>query len=230
MDYSDVALVMITKNEENAIQKVILESKNSLKNLTVYVIDGSTDDTKKLASEAGAIVLDEPGGGFGPALTKALLSPGSQFSIILTIDADDTYPVDIFPLLVQDIRNGYDISGSNRLSIYPTKNMPFPNWLMNVLFNLIASIRTGRILKDVHSGQRAYRREILHTFEWNSKGLAFPVDLLLWPAIFKFKIIERNILYKDRIGDSKLQRWPSGIATIERLFYKRKRIVLRKTG
>jgi glycosyltransferase involved in cell wall biosynthesis len=223
-DYSDVAIVMITKNEEGAIRKVVTDSKKELKNATVFVIDGSTDRTKLFAMEAGAIVFDEPGGGFGPALQKALHSPDENFSIILTIDADDTYPVEMFRTLVQDIRDGYDVSGANRLTLFPTKNMPLPNFLMNKLFNLLASIRTGQKLSDVHSGQRAYRRQILHSFNWNSQGLAFPVDLLLWPALFNYKIIERDIIYKDRIGNSKLQRLPSGIATIKRLFYPRKKI------
>ena len=227
-DYSDVAIVLITKNEEKAIKKVITDSKIALKNATVFVIDGSTDNTKVLALEAGALVFEEPGGGFGPALMKALHSPDEKFSIILTIDADDTYPVEIFTTLVQDIRNGYDISGANRLTVFPTKNMPLSNWVMNRVFNLLATIRTRQKIKDVHSGQRAYRREILYEFNWNYNGLAFPVDLILWPALHNYKIIERDIIYKDRIGNSKLQRLPSGISTMKRLSYRRKRIKMSK--
>ena len=76
--------------------------------------------------------------------------------------------------------------------------MPFINWAANLSFSLIATVRAGRIIRDVHSGQRAYKREVIKMFDWDYKGYAFPVDLIFWPAMKGLKIKEVHV--KDLIG------------------------------
>lgn len=222
--YKDVAVVMITRNEERAVKKVVEDAQQYLPGCSVFVIDGSTDKTPELARKAGAIVIREPGGGFGPALHCALFSPGPEFKYIATVDADDTYPAEKFPEMINYLDSGYDLVGANRLTLVPTKNMPFLNWAANITFNLIASFRCRRFLRDVHSGQRVYRRELVHRYDWDFYGFAFPVDLLLWPALNNQKITEVPILYRERIGESTLVRSASGRATVRRLFRRRNQI------
>ena len=96
--------------------------------------------------------------------------------------------------------------------------MPYRNWIANMSFNLVASIRAKRVLHDVHTGQRAYNRKVIDKFDWDIKGLAFPVDLLLWPAAAHMKISEIPIPYGDRIGETTLHRWADGRETLRRLF------------
>lgn len=217
-NYLDVAVVMITRNEEKAISKVIRDAKESLPGCTVFVIDGSSDNTPTLAREAGAIVIREPGGGFGPALHCALMTPGTEFKYIATVDADDTYPAENFPRMVDLLDLNYDLVGTNRLTLTPTRNMPFLNWMANTAFNVIASLRCGTTVRDVHSGQRIYRRELLHEFDWDFEGYAFPIDLIFWPAMTGKKFKEINIKYRKRIGETTLVRGPSGRASVKRLF------------
>ena len=217
--YSDVAVVMITRNEERAIQKVIHDAMASLPGAEVFVIDGSEDATPEIARRAGATVLIEPGGGFGPALHMALMAPKQP--IVVTVDADDTYPASAFPLMVQMIRQGWDVVGTDRLGARPPDTMPLVNWGANQVFSRIASVRARTRLHDVHSGQRAYRASVLHSFDWVFAGPAFPVDLLLWPAIAGFKVTEIPINYSERVGETKLHRWSSGVATMRRLLRRR---------
>lgn len=218
INYTDVAVVMITRNEELAVQKVVKDALSHLPGCSVFVIDGSTDRTAELAALAGARVVQEPGGGFGPALHCALHTPGPEFSVIVTIDADDTYPPEVFPELVRLVKQGFDVAGANRLTLTPTRNMPMINWVANVCFNIIASVRSRRVIKDVHSGQRAYKRSLIHEYDWDFRGYAFPIDLIFWPALTGKKIKEINIKYRERIGDTKLLRGPSGKASVMRLF------------
>lgn len=218
IDFKDVAVVMITRNEELAVHKVVKDALFHLPGCSVFVIDGSTDRTAELASLAGAKVIKEPGGGFGPALHYALLTPGPEFNVIATIDADDTYPPEIFPELVKLVKQGFDVAGANRLTLTPTKHMPLINWMANMSFNIIASARTRKVIKDVHSGQRAYKRSLIHEYEWDYRGFAFPIDLILWPALTGKKIKEINIRYRERIGETTLIRGQSGKASVRRLF------------
>jgi len=212
--YQDVAVVMITRNEERAIRAVIEDAQWALPGAEVFVVDGSDDGTPAIAREAGATVIREPGGGFGPALHAALMAP--ERPIVVTVDADDTYPPSAFPTLVRLVREGWDVAGADRLGRWP-RAMPLANWLANRSFSGLASLRTRKRLRDVHSGQRAYRAAVLRSFDWDYEGLAFPVDLLLWPALEGLKVTEIPITYAERVGDTKLRRWSSGRATLRRL-------------
>lgn len=215
--FRDVAVVMITRNEELAVEKVIKDAERALPGAQVFVIDGSEDRTHEIARRAGAIVIREPGGGFGPAMHAALMAPDRP--IVATVDADDTYPATAFPALVRLIREGWDVAGTDRLGSRP-RSMPLANWLANHVFSSLASLRARKRLHDVHSGQRAYRADVLHSFLWDYEGLAFPVDLLLWPALAGLRVIEIPIAYTERRGETKLRRWPSAHATFQRLFRK----------
>lgn len=223
--FDDVSVVMITRNEEGAVAKVIGDALTALPGAEVFVIDGSDDKTPELAREAGAIVVREPGGGFGPAFHAALMTPDRP--IVVTVDADDTYPASVYPVLVELVRSGWDVAGTDRLGPRPPKTMPTSNWVANKIFSAVASIRARHKLRDVHSGQRAYRREVLHAFDWDYAGKAFPVDLVLWPAARGYKVIDIPIEYSERIGETTLDRWPSGKATLRRLTRRRSDIKTR---
>lgn len=218
--YDDVAVVMITRNEELAVEKVVRDACAALPGAEVFVIDGSDDATPELAARAGATVIREPGGGFGPALHAALLTPSRP--IVVTVDADDTYPADVLPELVEMVRSGWHVVGTDRLGRRPPETMPLPNWLANRVFSAFASLRARTRLKDVHSGQRAYRTDVLRSFHWDYSGLAFPVDLILWPALVGFAVTELPIAYSERLGHTKLHRWDSGRATLARLLRPRR--------
>jgi len=221
-EYRDVAVVLITRNEEGAIGKVLADAAQYLPGARLYVVDDSDDRTPEIAREAGAVVTNGPRKGFGPAMHQALLTP--EEPIIVTVDADDTYPPGVYPYLVEFVRNGYDIAGADRLGFGRPSTMPLSNYVANRAMSLLASIRARRRLRDVHSGQRAYRREVLHSVDWRYEREAFPIDLLMIPAMTGSKVIEVPIPYRERIGETTLDRWPSGKASLARLFRSRRDI------
>src|ERR1700689_2123035 len=92
-DYSDVAVVMITRNEEGAIGKVVDDAFAALPGCEVIVVDGSDDRTPKIAADHGARVMREPSGGAAPALLCALRASSRPF--VASVDADDTYPAEV---------------------------------------------------------------------------------------------------------------------------------------
>jgi glycosyltransferase involved in cell wall biosynthesis len=224
LTFSDVAVVIITRNEEKSIAKVVRDVQNALPGVAVYVVDDSTDNTKEIAIACGAIVSDGPRRGFGPAFHQALLTP--QEPIVATIDADNTYPAEAFPALIDLIRNGSDVAGANRLGFGRPSAMPLQNYMSNVILSRIASIRSRQNILDVHSGQRAYRRQVLHDFRWSYDFDAFPIDLVLIPAFCGLKVVEIPIEYRERIGVTTLRRWSSGKASLKRVL-RSKRSILR---
>ena len=214
--FEDVSVVLITRNEEKAITKVITDILAAAPSAEVIVVDGSDDATPELASAAGATVMREPAeGGFGPALLMALTS--ATRPIVVTLDADDTYPVTMIGPLADLVRSGFDVAGGSRISRGRPPAMPAPNYLANLLFARLGGLAVGQRAEDPHSGMRAYRREVIHGIRWSTRGLAFPVDLLLLPIAEGWKVVEVPIRYRERIGETTLERLPSTGWTLRRI-------------
>jgi glycosyltransferase involved in cell wall biosynthesis len=206
---------MISRNEEEAIAKVIEGVRHALPAAEVIVVDGSSDRTPDIAAAHGARVLREPGGGPASALIAALQA--SDRPVVATVDADNTYPAELLPPIIDLARRGFDVVGTDRLGFGRPTTMPVANYVANRLFNLIASIRARRRVRDVHSGMRAYRRAAIEEFRWDTRGLALPVDLLLWPVAAGLRVVEIPIEYRDRIGTTTLARLPGTLWTLRRL-------------
>jgi len=215
-DFSDLSIAIITRNEEASIATTINALLGTLPGVEIVVVDGSSDATPEIAASLGATVRREPPGGAAPALLAALTA--SARPVVATIDADYTYPVEVIPELVRRIRAGDDVAGTDRMGRWQRDAISFSQWIVSVAFGVIASIRARRRLRDVHSAERAYRRSLIDEFDWDTQGSAFPVDLLLWPAMAGCRISEVPIEYRPRLGgESKLPRWTGGTRTMSRL-------------
>ena len=220
MNYKDVSVVMISRNEEKAVAKVINDIKRHVPGSESLLVDSSTDNTPKIAAKLGAKIIRQfPPKGYGPAMEKALLTPKTE--IVVTLDCDNTYPTNVIPLLVNKIKEGYDIVGTSRISKGKPKNMPYLNYFVNLFVNLSASLLFLRAIRDIHSGMRAYRGSLLQSIKWKSKGAALPVELLLKPINLGFKVTEIPIFYKQRVGETKLDRVNSLLWTFRRIFSSR---------
>jgi hypothetical protein len=96
--------------------------------------------------------------------------------------------------------------------------MPLANYFANWLFAFTAWVLVGVKSTDLHSGMRAYSRDMIRRVEVDPNGPALPVDLLLKPALQGFRIREVFIPYGERIGETTLQRWTSTLWTFRRIF------------
>lgn len=211
-EFSDLSVVMISRNEELAIGKVVRDLIDELPGVEVIVVDGSDDKTPEIARNCGALVLSEPGGGYGPALNMAVNASGRKF--VATVDADDTYNPKNIKELILLLDRGFDIAGGSRISRGKPHAMPLLNYLANLFFSALASLAVGQKLKDIHSGMRAYRSDIFQTIKWTNPDLGFTVELLLYPVSNRSKTIEIPIDYRERIGKSQLVKLASAKATV----------------
>jgi len=220
MEFENVSVVMITKNEEKSVKKVIFDINKYVPGAGILLVDSSTDKTPVIAKKMGATVIRQfPPKGYGPAMMKALSTP--KRDIIVTMDCDNTYPVNIIPRLVKKIQQGYDLVGTTRISGKKPKYMPLENYLVNKAFNLFASLVFFRKIQDVHSGMRAYKRDLIHKIKWNYRPSALPVELLVKPIRLDYKVIEIPIIYKQRLGVTTLDRFNSTVWTIKRILKSR---------
>jgi glycosyltransferase involved in cell wall biosynthesis len=216
VSFEDIAIVMITMDEEGAIRQVANDLRRDVPGATVAIVDSSTDRTAEIAREQGIEVLRQfPPEGYGPAMARALSHPDR--AIVVTLDCDGTYPTACIPQLVGLVRQGCDVAGTTRLARGKPRTMPWPNYIANRIFNITASVLFMRRVRDVHSGMRAYRREVIHRFCWLASAPALPVELLLLPMRAGLQVREIPIVYGDRIGETTLARLSSTGWTLRRI-------------
>jgi glycosyltransferase involved in cell wall biosynthesis len=216
-----VTVSMITLNEEAAVAKVVGDLRRVVPDAEIFVVDSSRDRTAEVAESLGCRVFKQfPPKGYGPAMDRAVRD--ARGDIVITLDCDDTYPVDAIPRLIALIDEGWDLVNATRLAKRP-KAMPLANYVANRVFAWTARLLHGIRTTDVHSGMRAYRKSMVDSVQWDPNGPALPVDMLILPYRRGFRVTEIPIEYRERIGATTLQRFRSTLWTFRRLWRARSR-------
>ena len=216
----NVTVSMITMNEEGAVAKVIRDIRSVVPDAEILLVDSSKDRTAEIAQELGCRVIRQfPPQGYGPAMDRAVREASGD--VVVTLDCDDTYPVEVIPRLVHLIEEGYDLVNTTRTWRRP-KAMPVANFLANRAFALTARILHGLKTTDVHSGMRAYRKSMIDFVQWSPHGPALPVDMYVIPFRRGFRVTEIPIDYRERIGETTLHRFSSTWWTFKRLWRARR--------
>lgn len=215
-----VTVSMITMNEEGAVAKVVADIRRVAPDAEILLVDSSKDRTAEIAEELGCRVIRQfPPQGYGPAMNRAVREASGE--VVVTLDCDDTYPVEEIPRLISMVEQGWDLVNTTRVKKRP-KAMPFANFLANRFFAFGARVLHGIRTTDVHSGMRAYRKSMIDKVQWDEKGLALPVDMLVIPHRLGYLVAEVPIDYRERIGQTTLRRWNSTISTFRRLWNARR--------
>jgi len=111
------AVIIPAYNEESSIAKVIQDIPRDLVDQIIVVNNNSTDKTAEIASEAGAIVLNESFQGYGAACLKGIeYCKTKQFDVIGFLDGDySDYPEEITLLLDPIKIENYDFVLGSRV-------------------------------------------------------------------------------------------------------------------
>jgi glycosyltransferase involved in cell wall biosynthesis len=180
MNKQKVIVFLPAHNEEQAIGEVIKKIPRHFHpavDVKVLVIDdGSTDQTVAVAKDSGAdyIYQMKKNHGLGAAVRQGLkecLKLGADIGVM--IDADNEYPPEQIPDLLQPIFNGEaDYTMGSRF-LGTIKGMKLHRRLGNYLFTLIQSILLRKWIYDGQSGMRAFSRqamehaEIIHDYNYS---------------------------------------------------------------
>ena len=211
---------MITMNEEGAVGKVVADIRGVVPDAEILLVDSSRDRTPDIAASLGCRVIRQfPPQGYGPAMNRAVREAAGD--VVITLDCDDTYPVEAIPRLVELVQAGNDLVNTTRVQRRP-KAMPLANFLANRAFALLARLLHGIRTTDLHSGMRAYRKSMIAQVEWDERGPALPVDMLLIPYRRGFRVAEIPIDYRERIGETTLRRFSSTWWTLKRIWNARR--------
>jgi 2-polyprenyl-3-methyl-5-hydroxy-6-metoxy-1,4-benzoquinol methylase len=210
---------MLTMDEEESVAAMIGEIRRVAPDAKILCIDSSMKDkTPEIAERLGARVLRQvPPRGHGPAMELLMYEAAAQSELLIYLDCDFTYPVDMIPVVRKLVEEeGADVVNCARTRRRPAA-MPVPNYLANRGFAALAHAMHGIPTCDVHSGMRAYRSSVIRAFEFDGEGDALPIDTLLYPAKCGYHVVELPIAYNERVGASKLRKLAGTVWTFIRL-------------
>lgn len=201
-----IIVIIPAFNEAKSIDKVISEIPQDIVNEVIVVNNNSSDETSKVARQAGATVLNEPRQGYGFACLKGIDYAKKQNpDIVVFLDADySDYPEEMRLLLKPIIDDNFDmVIGSRALGERQSGSMTIPqifgNWLATNLLQLFYNVRYSDL-----GPFRAIKFDKLIALNMRDTTYGWTVEMQLKAAKMKMKTTEVAVNYKRRIGKSKV--------------------------
>ena len=195
-----IAVLIPCYNEEVTIHKVVSDFKRELPDADIYVYDNnSSDNTSKLAKDAGAIVRFEPRQGKGNVVRQMFRDIDAD--CYLMVDGDDTYPAESARELCEPILNGEaDMTVGDRLSngTYAEENKRAFHGFGNDLVRAMIKWIYGYSFDDVMTGYRAFSRPFVKTFPVMSEGFQIETEISIHAVDRRWRIKDVPIVYRDR--------------------------------
>ena len=163
-------------NEEATIGSVVIRAKRHVGKVLV-VDDGSSDDTVRVAKEAGAeVVIHKKNMGKSAGIKtgfKYALKNG--FDYVVTIDGDGQHNPDEIPAVLGDVvNNGHDISIGVRWG--ETTEMPKWRKVGKRVLDYMTSFGNGGHVTDSQSGFRAFNKRAVEGITPRLNGDSFSVE------------------------------------------------------
>ena len=205
----------------------------------ILVDDRSTDETLKIARELGVHVVWHPHnvgyGGNQKTCYLEALQRGAE--IVVMLHPDGQYEPSLIPKLIAPIADGRaDLVLGTRMAeagAAKAAGMPLYKWVANRVLTGIENRIMGTQLTDLHTGYRAYGRDLLLTvpFLRNSIDFVFDSELLMQASQFGFQIAEVPAKTRYFEDASSINLWPAtvyGVKTLGaalRLMLHRKRVL-----
>jgi len=203
-----IKVIIPAFNEENGVGQVIQEIPKELVHEVIVVNNASTDETERVAAEAGATVLREPVPGYGRACLKGieyLKKSNPPPDIVVFLDADHSdFPEEMRELIKPIIEQHADlVIGSRALGSKQKGSMTpqqiFGNWLATRLLELFYKVKFTDL-----GPFRAVKFTSLLALDMQDKTYGWTVEMQLKAARKKMVCVEVPVGYRVRIGFSKI--------------------------
>ena len=199
-----VSVIIPTRNEAQAIGRVLADIPSDLVNEVIVVDNHSSDQTPAIAARMGARVISEARRGYGRACLTGLACASAP-DVVVFLDGDYSDRPAELPILLApitagraDITIGSRLAGPRSPGALPWHAL-FGNWLAASLITRLYGLQISDL-----GPFRAARAEILRAVELEETTYGWAVELILKGAIRGFRIVEVPVSYHPRIGKSKI--------------------------
>jgi len=199
-----VTVIIPTRNEAQAIGRVLADIPSEMVNEVIVVDNHSSDDTPAIAARMGARVISEDRRGYGQACLTGIASATTP-DVVVFLDGDYSDRPAELPLLLApiaegraDITIGSRIRGPRTAGALPWHSL-FGNWLAARLISNLFGLKISDL-----GPFRAARADALRAIGLEETTYGWAVELILKGASRGFRIVEVPVSYHPRIGKSKI--------------------------
>ena len=209
-----IAVLIPCYNEEVAVPQVVAAFRAALPDAVIHVYDNnSTDRTKAVAAEAGAVVRTEALQGKGNVVRRMFADIEADAYVL--VDGDDTYDASAAPEMVRlllaeqlDMVTAVRVTESDAGLAY----RPGHRLGNRVLTGMVRHIFGDRIT-DMLSGYRVFSRRFVKSFPALASGFETETEFTVHALELRLPLGEVRTRYKERpVGSvSKLNTWRDGI-------------------
>ncbi len=199
-----VSVVIPTRNEAQAIGRVLADLPSDLVMEVIVVDSNSTDGTPEIAARMGARVIPETRRGYGRACLTGIANANAP-DVVVFLDGDySDRPAELSLLLAPITEGRADITIGSRLAGPRTPGaLPwhalFGNWLAASLITNLYGVKISDL-----GPFRAARIDVIRALALEETTYGWAVELIVKGAIGRFRIVEVPVSYHPRIGQSKI--------------------------
>jgi glycosyltransferase involved in cell wall biosynthesis len=224
---ANVVVVMPARNAARTLRQTFAAIPREWVDEIVLVDDGSTDGTVDLARELPIKTIWHPHNvGYGGNQKTCYLEALQQGAdVVVMLHPDGQYPPTVIPSLVEPIVAGEaDVVLGSRMAEKGAAReggMPLHKRLANRGLTAIENRILGTDLSEMHTGYRAFSREVLLTvpFLRNSLDFAFDSEMLMQASHFGFRFAEvpvRSLYFDDA---SSVSIGPASVYAVKTLWF-----------
>ncbi len=188
-------------NEAHSISDVV-EAVAQHVDLVVVIDDGSTDDTRALATKAGATVIHHPRRlGVGAAVASGLsYAHELGASAVVQIDGDAQHDASFIPAVLAPLGSGADLVVGSRFE--HGFEMGQVRRIVLAVFARLMSYRLGTRISDPTSGFRAFSPRAVEVLTpiFPLKYLSDTVEVLYLAADHGLRVVTVPVRMNERAG------------------------------
>lgn len=195
---SKIIVVMPARNAARTLADTFAGIPRDVVDEIILVDDASTDDTVELARTLPVTLIWHPHnvGYGGNQKTCYLEALQRQADVVVMLHPDGQYEPTLIPRMIEPITSGdADLVLGSRLldpGAAIAGGMPRYKYIANRGLTIIENRVLGTTLSEMHTGYRAYSRDVLMKIPWlrNELDFVFDSEMLMQAAHFGFRIGE----------------------------------------
>jgi len=213
----ELTVVMPCLNEAETVATCVTKAvrfiaESGISGEVVVADNGSTDESRRLAGEAGARVVQVKDKGYGNALMGGILAARGEY--VIMGDADDSYDFTALMPFVTELRDGADLVMGNRFKggIEPGAMPPLHRYLGNPVLSFVGRLFFRTKIGDFHCGLRGFRRDSAISLGLQATGMEFASEMVVKATLAGQKVTEvpATLARDGRSRPPHLRSWRDG--------------------
>jgi Glycosyl transferase family 2 len=152
--------------------------------------NGSSDGSRRIATEHGARVVDVPEKGYGSALMGGIAAARGRF--VIMGDADDTYDFSNLSPFLDRLREGVELVVGNRFAggLAPGAMPALNRYVGNPALTGVGRRLFRSPVHDFHCGLRGFARETILGLDLRTTGMEFASEMIVKGTLNGVRIAE----------------------------------------